>query len=1542
MNARKEPRGHAEVLTWGSKFEGGNGLRDQVRAKLKGGNVGHAAVRISIPIDNQGMADALVQKYCYKDNFMVLPVTKKKLPNGDEFYEVYISAWPGDKSKMTLQEDFYQDTKDERGGVNFNWDPKWAEVLKPSQRNYKGMTGKTTMMLGPSSFMHKRGNVSEKLYQELEAIEKYNVYLTELNNYKFINERLNGLLSRKKTKLGETARIALTRSLPNWESLLKNPPMVTSSELSILIARVNDAKDQYQHLDENKALVGNILQLAKMKLIQIQECIKEDIKVGGKITPKTADLINTNKKLLGFDDVNFDVTLFLKYSKQQAEDLMQHIDTIISSSLEVNAQKHYPLYKPNNDETFEGSFSYGLNPDHVVQIPLNSLSSPRNDGSLDIKGMLKRANQIATSSEKFSLSEANCSQVAGWVLYAGAQNSKKQIFNRKALNNYATPQMVFNNSLKYLREISPKANKNYQKTIDSEVQHSHVSVVKKQKGKVEFVPSLKEITLDGIDTNLSDKNKCIQLMNKFEATLQTDKEIPYLSKDMKLFIESNIRGEKYLEGRFYALCEHALIKAKEQSINSYKMSYHEWDIVNELAMAMDHDGKISKKDHPNLSYSYLILNINGQMTPFRMSHEILGRGVEGKVKIIENRQGEKFAVKVTEAKKTKNSEIAIMKELGAAKHDFIVNRDEKYSKSMGKVIGDKHYIVQPLLDKDVEKLLNSHSVKTDEQKRDLAIKCCKAIKLLHDLNILHRDIKPSNFMTIMDKSGNAKSVHAIDFGGAIKVNEKGLVIAGAFGTPRYMAPELRRSEKFQIGMQWQQERSNAAAWGDKIADAYDQIKMLQDQQKNIYKDLKHDNAMLFENRKKIFKNVSHYDLVGMLNKYDGTNKEEIIKGAVQFAKNKDAVEFWLNDYFAIQDRLTRINESIANYEGIIKNASEKREVALEKVAELYAKLEKEFNKEVPNSFASDIYALGVMFRDDFKLDLKSLGLADMLNDDPSKRPSMATVINALSKNNLDLKQDEKSKENTAELGTVRLPDHVNPVTLKHKINGELSILSPEDMDKLKDIRKQKNAITEVNGKKVFLTEQGSAFVLHSPIGQGATGSTYLVQNVDDHTWSVLKMIQGDPRKIRGAVIQFKYETNALDNLKQLQGTLELQADTHAMHICIQPYVFGKTYGDVIKAARNNGNDSSIENSVMISLKAIESLIHLQNKDYLHRDIKPENMLWDPKTNTCTFIDFGVARKGNGPELEVNDPIKRGSEAYQAPEVDFQIMHKDDRKYNIKTEIYSIGVIIGEILSVTKPSDHPAYHQLQQLQQALTNASPGNRPSPKEALQALNQIAESLPDLKDKIGKGKAVQQFMESILPIDDITQSHSTTLVHSNDNSTHVHDKNPSHNSTELMAEKLVASKPESDNRPQPHATVLKAEPSQATSAVNDAKMGANSELSKQIHEAYKKYHHIFVETHSKDKEFKDNLDKLKNLISWVDHTQGSLKVFEKRFMEIDNDLRHIVEAQQYDRKVSALDVSQKPKQALSSSLPGSSMLNKVDDKHEGEGEGDARKPHK
>jgi serine/threonine protein kinase len=54
------------------------------------------------------------------------------------------------------------------------------------------------------------------------------------------------------------------------------------------------------------------------------------------------------------------------------------------------------------------------------------------------------------------------------------------------------------------------------------------------------------------------------------------------------------------------------------------------------------------------------------------------------------------------------------------------------------------YIITPLYDKDLDKILHSGMTVTDEQTRYIVYQLLCALKYVHSASILHRDLKPAN------------------------------------------------------------------------------------------------------------------------------------------------------------------------------------------------------------------------------------------------------------------------------------------------------------------------------------------------------------------------------------------------------------------------------------------------------------------------------------------------------------------------------------------------------------------------------------------------------------------------------------------------------------------------------------------------------------------------------------------------------------------------------------------------------------------------------
>lgn len=88
----------------------------------------------------------------------------------------------------------------------------------------------------------------------------------------------------------------------------------------------------------------------------------------------------------------------------------------------------------------------------------------------------------------------------------------------------------------------------------------------------------------------------------------------------------------------------------------------------------------------------------------------------------------------------------------------------------------------------------------------------------------------------------------------------------------------------------------------------------------------------------------------------------------------------------------------------------------------------------------------------------------------------------------------------------------------------------------------------------------------------------------------------------------------------------------------------------------------------------EALHYLHQKQIVHRDLKPSNILITHNGNNVKIIDFGLSDQDDYEILK----LPAGTRHYLAPEV-----LQFNGKLDSRSDIYSLGVIIGEIAMVTK-------------------------------------------------------------------------------------------------------------------------------------------------------------------------------------------------------------------------------------------------------------------
>ena len=188
------------------------------------------------------------------------------------------------------------------------------------------------------------------------------------------------------------------------------------------------------------------------------------------------------------------------------------------------------------------------------------------------------------------------------------------------------------------------------------------------------------------------------------------------------------------------------------------------------------------------------------------------------------------------------------------------------------------------------------------------------------------------------------------------------------------------------------------------------------------------------------------------------------------------------------------------------------------------------------------------------------------------------------------------------------------------------------------------------------------------IGIGSYGKVYVVSS------------KADSNKLYAVKILNKKDIEKDNLLKNIQTEKKIMEQINHPFIMKLDYAFQSEKRLFLFTQFMSGGDLSHhlykenlfseEKTKFYAAEIILALEHLHSKNYIYRDLKPENIAID-NDGHIKLIDFGLCKLLNNK----NDTYSIcGSPEYVAPEVIF------DDKYDNKVDIWSLGVIIYEMLS----------------------------------------------------------------------------------------------------------------------------------------------------------------------------------------------------------------------------------------------------------------------
>lgn len=235
---------------------------------------------------------------------------------------------------------------------------------------------------------------------------------------------------------------------------------------------------------------------------------------------------------------------------------------------------------------------------------------------------------------------------------------------------------------------------------------------------------------------------------------------------------------------------------------------------------------------------------------------------------------------------------------------------------------------------------------------------------------------------------------------------------------------------------------------------------------------------------------------------------------------------------------------------------------------------------------------------------------------------------------------------------------------------------------------------------VKLPEEIGKYRVLKQLGHGGMGQVLLAQDPTCGRLVAIKRIREDLRAHKTIAKRFLREAHITASLyhPSIIPVYSIHEEEEELYY-VMPYVEGETLKNILRQTllREKNNETphplggSINGLLRIFINVCQAVSYCHAKGFLHRDLKPENILVG-NFGQVLILDWGLAGPMNEEEPVITDilPPRKisphltrpgkifGTLSYMPPE------RVDGKPAGISTDIYSLGVILYQLLTLKMP------------------------------------------------------------------------------------------------------------------------------------------------------------------------------------------------------------------------------------------------------------------